>query len=311
MKRMSIGIVISVHDGIVLAADSASTLTLMAPTVPGQISQPQGPVAINVYNNANKIANLYKGKPIGCVAYGSGSIGSASISTLLKDFREHLAEGAEKGFSIHSYTIEDVAKRLAVFLMAHAQRLAPNEPRPSIGIMVGGYSAGKNLGEAWLVPIENGVLRDLKPLRKEGDVGISWGGEGEVIARLVLGFSQGLPNVLGSVIKPPPPAADLNKLMDLLRNTLQAPLAFAPMPIQDAIDLAEWLVHTAIMFSRFSPGAPSVGGPIESAAITKHEGFKWIHRKHYYDKDFNPEIRQYEHSARYDDIGKEPATSDA
>ncbi len=52
---MSIGILISVHDGIVLAADSASTLTL---TQPGQAPNPQN-VALNVYNNANKIANLY------------------------------------------------------------------------------------------------------------------------------------------------------------------------------------------------------------------------------------------------------------
>lgn len=297
---MSIGILISVHDGVVLAADSASTLTLMAGPVPGQPPS-QGAIAINVYNNANKIANLCKGKPIGCVAYGSGSIGSASISTLLKDFRYRLSMGDEKGFSIHSYEMEDVANRLAIFLMEHAQRLGPNEPRPGIGIMVGGYSAGKSLGEGWLIAIENGVLRDLKPLRKEGDVGISWGGEGESIARMIFGFSPRLLQVLGSVIKPPPPQSDLNKLVELLTNTLQAPVAFAPMPIQDAIDLAEWLVHTAIMYSRFTPGAPSVGGPIESAAITKHEGFKWIRRKHYYDKDFNPEVG-YEHTARHDQI---------
>jgi hypothetical protein len=67
---MSIGIIIQVHDGIVLAADSASTLTLTTGPVPG------GAIALNVYNNANKIANLYKGEPIGCVAYGAGSIGS-------------------------------------------------------------------------------------------------------------------------------------------------------------------------------------------------------------------------------------------
>jgi hypothetical protein len=30
----------------------------------------------------------------------------------------------------------------------------------------------------------------------------------------------------------------------------------------------------AIIYLHFTPGAPSVGGPIEIAAITKHEGFK-------------------------------------
>jgi len=63
------------------------------------------------------------------------------------------------------------------------------------------------------------------------------------------------------------------------------------MPIQDAIDLAGFLVHAAIAFSRFLPGMQIVGGPIEIAAITKHKGFKWISRKHYYDYALNQEPR--------------------
>jgi hypothetical protein len=30
-----------------------------------------------------------------------------------------------------------------------------------------------------------------------------------------------------------------------------------------------------------------VGGPIEIAAITKHEGFRWIQRKHFYPAGLN------------------------
>ena len=60
------------------------------------------------------------------------------------------------------------------------------------------------------------------------------------------------------------------------------------MPIQDAIDLAEFFVDTTAMFTRFKRGAGTVGGPTESAAITKHEGFKWVRRKHYYDEALNP-----------------------
>lgn len=280
---MSIGILITVHDGIVLAADSASTLTLMGPN-PGQA----GP-ALNVYNNANKIANLYKGKSIGCVAYGSGSIGSASISTLLKDFRVRLTDGLEAGFSIENYTMEDVSRRLSQFLIAHVEQLGANDPKPTLGMLLGGYSAGKSLGEGWGVAIENGVAKEPVLLRPEGDVGITWGGDGEAVARLVLGFSQGLPQVLASLVKPPLSPDGIEQLSALLRTRLQAPLVFAPMPIQDAIDLAEWLVHTASMFSRFVPGPSHVGGPTESAAITKHEGFKWVRRKHYYQKEFNPE----------------------
>ncbi len=61
------------------------------------------------------------------------------------------------------------------------------------------------------------------------------------------------------------------------------------MPIQDAIDFAEFLVHTTAEFTRFKRGAATVGGPIEIAAITKHERFKWVKRKHYYDVALNPD----------------------
>ena len=288
---MSIAIAISVHDGVVLAADSASTLAAgIAAIAPGALGPQQ--VAMNVYNNANKIANLYKGKPIGCVAYGSGSIGSAPISTLLKDFRRRLMDGAEKAFDPRTYTMEETGKLLASFLTEHVQKLRPDEPRPTLGLILGGYSADKSLGELWLIGIQNGVSLAPQNLRKGDPVGISWAGEAESVARLLTGFSPRLPQIMQSVMKPTPSAPDLHRLIGVLASQLQAPLVFPPMPIQDTIDLAEWLVQTAIMYSRFSPGAPVVGGPIECAAITKHEGFRWIHRKHYYQKEFNQEAEK-------------------
>jgi hypothetical protein len=44
-----------------------------------------------------------------------------------------------------------------------------------------------------------------------------------------------------------------------------------------------------IGFVKFSVRrAKTVGGPIEIAAITKHEGFKWIERRHFYPPELNP-----------------------
>src|SRR4051812_4149142 len=80
---MTIAIAVKVMDGIVLAADSASTV--MRPNAAGD------PEIFNVYNNANKIANLRKGFPIGFVNWGAGGIGPASMSTLLKDLRRRFS----------------------------------------------------------------------------------------------------------------------------------------------------------------------------------------------------------------------------
>src|SRR5712671_6421940 len=102
---MSVAVVMNVHDGLILAADSASTLVV---GLAG--AQPKGNQVVqvaNVYNNANKIANLYKGKPIGCVTFGAGSIGNASISTLLKDFRKRLTDDRDY-FDSSNYSMEGV-----------------------------------------------------------------------------------------------------------------------------------------------------------------------------------------------------------
>ena len=70
--------------------------------------------------------------------------------------------------------------------------------------------------------------------------------------------------------------------MELVRD-LYATLSVPAMPIQDAIDLARFLVETTIGFVRFSVFLPkSVGGAVEIAAITKHEGFRWVQRKSFY-----------------------------
>jgi hypothetical protein len=278
---MSIAVLIAVHDGLVLAADSASTLVL---------NTPQGMLASNVYDNANKIFNLIKGKSLGCATFGSGSIGSASIGTLIKDFRLKLSvtKGNEFKFDIKDYTMEQVSGLLAKFLGERCDELKPQEKAAiSIGFLVGGYSSGESLGESWSVEIKQGVPGKPAKLREKDQPGINWGGQGEALQRLVLGFSPMIYQVLAQVSQPTKQPQDIAaQLGPLLAVNLQAPLVFAPMPIQDAIDLGRFLVHSAIMFSRFIPGPQIVGGPIEIAAITKHEGFKWISRKHYYDQQF-------------------------
>ena len=54
---MTVGLSLKVHDGLVLAADSAQSMI-------GLDANGRSTV-FNVYNNANKVFNLYKGLPIG------------------------------------------------------------------------------------------------------------------------------------------------------------------------------------------------------------------------------------------------------
>lgn len=289
---MSVAVLVSVHDGMVLAADSASTLMLqMAPGVAG---------VGKIYENANKVFNLIKGHRLGCMTWGTGSIGNASIATLIKDIRERLTEptaATSLGFDPTNYTVEQVSGIVKRCFEEECRKLQNNPAalmNTNIGLLLAGYSSNERTGESWFVEIRNGVPQEPVVRIRRDAVGVTWGGQGEALQRLLSGFSPLIFQVLSEVGTQSPAgqatAQQLqNDLAPLFQARMQLPVAFPPMPIQDAIELGRWLVHTAIMASRFSPGPQVVGGPIEIATITKHEGYKWISRKHYYDKKLNRE----------------------
>jgi hypothetical protein len=290
---VTIAISLKVNDGLVLAADSASTLMGNNPD-----GSPTG-LVVNVYNHANKVANLRKGLPIGCVTWGAGSIGTASISTLTKDLRLRFTQPDDEHTDWHidpeSYAIEEVARQVREFMFDEQYVPATAEwpdgvAKPDIGFIVAGYSSGATgaaMAEEYQILIVNGECGDPVALRPQEEAGLTWNGQPEAITRLILGFGTGLPQVLHENLGVP--AEQIEQTVNVIRDALALQLVEPAMPFQDAIDLADFLVDATIKVSRFAPGAPSVGGEIEIAAISKHEGFKWIRRKYYYDRALNPE----------------------
>lgn len=59
------------------------------------------------------------------------------------------------------------------------------------------------------------------------------------------------------------------------------------MPKQEMANLAEALVNITIIKRRASAELETVGGPIDVAVISRHEGFVWVRRKHYFDAQLN------------------------
>ena len=62
----------------------------------------------------------------------------------------------------------------------------------------------------------------------------------------------------------------------------------ALMPKQELIELAEALVSITAVERKATSDEGTVGGPIDVAFITKHEGFVWIKRKHFFEASLNP-----------------------
>ena len=80
---MTVCVGVAVHDCLVFAADSASTLV--------ETDLSTGQTAVwNVYRHGNKVFNLHRRLPIVAMTCGIGNIGSASIGMLAKDIRLRL-----------------------------------------------------------------------------------------------------------------------------------------------------------------------------------------------------------------------------
>lgn len=278
---MTIAIALKVNDGVVLAADSAASL-----------GDANGE-AVYVYNNANKICNLRKGLPIGIVYWGLGGIGSASISTLMKDLRRRLSgkDAQHSDWELGpTYTIESVAKRVREFLFdeQYAPLYGQSPMASPFGCFVTGYSSGAAIAEIYNVEIAGGSCADPQRMDPPDQPGAFWAGQGEALFRLMVGYSPSLSSLLEPHLQMS--KEDIGGALTACSPSLNPQVITAAMPIQDAIDLAEFMADVAIKYSHFTPKAATVGGPIEIAAITKHEGFKWVRRKYYYRRDLNPEV---------------------
>jgi hypothetical protein len=256
---------VKINDGIVMAADSAGTMGS------GQI-----------YAHANKITNLCAGLPVGAMSTGAGGIGNESVETLLKDLRRRF-EGRDPThldwqLDPASYTMEQVAGQLRAFLFEEKATLCP-EPT-TLQLRLCGYSAGRPLAEVWEVNLTEWTCPPPRQIMDESTFGVLWDGQYEALNRLILGLGFDIGGALVRHGVPQQTAGELQK--DLIKD-LYAMLSVPAMPIQDAVDLARFLVETTIGFVRFAVFLPkSVGGAVEIAAITKHEGFRWVQKKGFY-----------------------------
>lgn len=278
---MTICVAVKVHDCIVFAADSASSL-IGTPVAGGQV------LIENVYAHGNKVFNLRKGLPIAAMTCGMGNIGPVSISTLAKDLRARFCSSApDWQLKKEDYSIEEVATKARKFFFE--EHYGALDPKPQgdheFQFWIGGNGAGETHGEIWRIKIINGDCPEPERLAGQGDFDILYDGQPEAINRIVIGYSQFLGKALTDMGVDP---ANLNGILTNIERYTKAQLISPAMPAQDAIALADFLVDVTKRYVRFLPGADTVGGDTDICVVTKHEGFKWVRRKHYFDTILNP-----------------------
>lgn len=256
---MTIAINIAVPEGLVFAADSRQTYTNARNDV--RVSS----------DNAQKLFQL--GPRHAAVTYGWAFLCNRNIHSHMNDFKTTAPD--------HLNTLElanAAAKYLTAQYKTHIEKEydAPvDEKNYALALLVGGYDPGDKEGKVYevSVPGEEALLVQSTNAR----VGAAWRGHTLVVGRLLKGYDPRLRELEGFEEK-------LSKTMEAA--PLDYLIDYWSMTLQDAIDLATFLVHTTIQMQRFSDGirmSPGVsancGGAIEVAVVEPEHGFRWLRHK--------------------------------
>jgi hypothetical protein len=267
---MSLGIVFKGAEGIVLAADSRVTLMAELPNVGGH------PVLLPAtFDNATKLLQAASQSHVGAVTYGAGAIGQQEPRTAASFLPEFDSLIAPRG----RLSVLDFATALSDFF---AQQWTSNH-MPTDGplendmvFVVGGYDEGATYGHVFefMIP-HNPTPFESVPV---GQFGARWGGQREIVDRLIQGYDPRLPSLAHELLHNP--TQDGGRTLDEgLRARLQMPIPWQFLPLQDCVDLSVFLIRTTIQLQQWLVGVRGVGGAIDVATVTRTEGFRTIQVK--------------------------------
>lgn len=258
---MTIVVSVQVSEGLVLAADSATTVIMRGPG--------GARVAAKVWPHAKKLFHI-KDYPIGALAWGEASLAGRNIPSLIYEFEKDLpSRKRNKGFEVKT-----IANNLRDFMFArYEKQFRIEKGEEPFGMAVCGYSDGDFFPEQYYFEFpRQKSIESVRPIDEEEKSlpGAAWFGLDVPLIRLVKGYEPRLREHLEEHLS-------TEKVDDIL-GRFELAIPYTTMPLQDAIDMAIWLVETVIGAYRFVIGAPMAGGEIDVAVIY-HKGFIWIRRK--------------------------------
>ncbi len=265
---MSIGMVIKGPEGLVLAADSRQTITARAPD--------GTPINVN-FDNARKLFRVptpeegpkYDRHPMGLVTYGLGGLGPRSVSSLIVEF-------TSTGIGYQVGGVREFAERLgAHFKGLWAEAMPPDYRGPGISFIVAGMDPRDTFGKMFVVEVPEPATPEERS-GGQGEFGITWGGQREVVDRLLRGYDMRALDVVREHL-----SLDATQVGEIERKlgmlSMQIPVQM--LPLQDCIDLAIFFVRTTIAAQTLTIGLRGCGGPIDIAVITPEKDFLWVHKK--------------------------------
>jgi hypothetical protein len=245
---MTIVASVKVRDGIVLGTDSMTQIT--------GVDSDGHAVFVKAYSNARKLFSLGDAQ-VGVMTWGLGNLDQQSIEGVVLDFRRTALDATA--------SVGDIAQQLYDFVKPKWQAA---QQASDLGFCIAGYSSP----DAAFAEVYEFVLpRDASAVVASGadDFGLLWRGIDLPLIRLIKGVD---PTLLADLLAGGMPQPDVEALIAPREWFLSQP----GMPIQDAVNLVDYLLTTTIRTATFVDANPTCGGPLQVAAILPATGFEWI-----------------------------------
>ena len=265
---MSLGIVIKCPEGLVLAAESRITLG-------AKLTTPQGTQDLPVYyDNATKLLSFSDpNTSVGVVTYGQAVIGQQTPRTAASFLPEF-----EAGLPAERLTVLQFAEKISEFYLKQWRLSMPPDHElgniPNMTFVVGGFDADDIYGSVYLIEIPRAPTPVGRCIANE--FGITYGGQHEIVSRIMQGFEVTLPGMLQQGLQLTP--EQFGKLGGILQQ-YQLKIPLQVLALQDGIDLACFFIRATIDAQNFSVGIRGVGGAIDVAIIKRNQPLQFIQRK--------------------------------
>lgn len=272
---MSLGIMMKGTEGIVLAADSRVTLFSQLPNPPNPT---QTLIMPATFDNATKLLTVEGQSYVGAVTYGLGAFmtpnGPRTMQSFIPEFEGRLMQAGT-----NRLPVQEFAQQLSDFFMDKWNTLVarPANAGEEISFLVGGYDDAAAYGRGFQFLIPNTPI-PVEQNAGAGQFGITWGGQFDVVCRLLKGFDMGVPEFIKAKYSLSP--QDARNLFSDLEQKFAADIPYQFLPLQDCVDLAIFLIRSTITFQTFrTTTVRGVGGHVEVATITRAKGLVKISEK--------------------------------
>ena len=210
---------------------------------------------------------LSPSRPLGLLIWGAGSLG--------RDISSQVASWIEGRRGQGGQTTQQVAYGLSRSLLQKGRhRFAGLLPhlQPRIGFFLAGFDGDEGIPGDWVWEMKGESLTP-RPVRtgqlSEPQYGFNWRGEELWMTRLILGYDPVLLDLLESEA-----AISQERLIPIFRK-VELPFSYSGMPMEQAIELASWMIQTTLGLLHLRSHPRKWGWEIEMAAITP-EGARWV-----------------------------------